>query len=108
MNYKQFENIATRKAISAYGGVGSILETRDGAILVNDFNDWAYFRALNGSFNEEHTIEDKRFKNRLKKYFKKLENLKAKQFNLRLLKSGLKKIFRSMPKGNLLKNIKIF
>lgn len=75
MNYKQFENIATRKAISAYGGVGSILETRDGAILVNDFNDWAYFRALNGVFNEEHIIEDKRFKNRLKKYFKKLDNL---------------------------------
>lgn len=75
MNYKQFENIATRKAISAYGGVGSILETRDGAVLVNDFNDWAYFRALNGVFNEEHIIEDKRFKNRLKKYFKKLEYL---------------------------------
>jgi len=75
MNYKQFENIQTRKAISAYGGVGSILETRDGAILVSEFNDWAYFRALNGIFNEEHIIEDKRFKNRLKKYFKKLDNL---------------------------------
>jgi len=75
MNYKQFENIQTRKAISAYGGVGSILETRDGAILVNNFNDWPYFRALNGIFNEEHILEDKRFKNRLKKYFKKLEHL---------------------------------
>ncbi|MFH1005124.1 MAG: DUF1998 domain-containing protein [Bacteroidota bacterium] len=75
MNYKQFENIQTRKAISAYGGIGSILETRDGAILVNDFNEWPYFRALNGVFNEEHIIEDKRFKNRLKKYFKKLEYL---------------------------------
>ncbi len=75
MNYKQFENIATRKAISAYGGVGSILETRDGAILVNNFNDWPYFRALNGKFTVEHFIEDKRFKNRLKKYFKNLEQL---------------------------------
>jgi hypothetical protein len=75
MNYKQFENIQTKKAISAYGGVGSILETRDGAVLVNDFNDWPYFRALSGVFSSEHTIEDKRFKNRLKKYFKKLEYL---------------------------------
>ena len=40
----QYEQIQTRKIISAYGGVGSIIETRDGAILIEDFNKWPYFQ----------------------------------------------------------------
>lgn len=75
MNYNQFENIQTRKAISAYGGVGSILETRNGSILVEPFNKWPFFTAINGRFTDENTVNDKRFKNRLKKYFTKLEHL---------------------------------
>lgn len=73
MNYSQHENIQTRKAISAYGGVGSILETRNGSILVLPFNEWPYFKNLNGRFGEEHQVLDKRFKNRLKRYFTALE-----------------------------------
>lgn len=73
MNYNQHENIQTRKAISAYGGVGSILETRNGSILVLPFNEWPYFKNLNGRFGEEHQVLDKRFKNRLRRYFTELE-----------------------------------
>lgn len=75
MNYNQFEHVQTRKAISAYGGVGSILETRNGSIVVEPFNKWPFFITVNGRFTDDNTINDKRFKNRLKKYFTKLEHL---------------------------------
>lgn len=71
----QFEQIQTRKAISAYGGVGSIIETRDGSILIRPFNEWPFFQALNGNFEEHNLIADKRFKNRISKYFQQLEHL---------------------------------
>lgn len=71
----QFEQIQTRKAISAYGGVGSIFETRDGSILIRPFNEWPFFQALNGNFEEHNLITDKRFKNRISKYFQQLEHL---------------------------------
>lgn len=71
---KQYEQIQTRKIISAYGGVGSIIETRDGAILIEDFNKWPYFQN-EGDFEECNYAEDKRFLNRLKMYFKDLEDL---------------------------------
>lgn len=75
MNYNQFENIQTRKAVSAYGGVGSILETRNGSVIVEPFNKWPFFVTINGRFTDDNTVNDKRFKNRLKKYFTKLEHL---------------------------------
>ena len=71
---RQYEQIQTRKIISAYGGVGSIIETRDGAILIEDFNKWPYFQNEE-DFEECNYAEDKRFLNRLKIYFKDLENL---------------------------------
>jgi hypothetical protein len=71
----QFEQIQTRKAISSYGGVGSIIETRDGSILIDDFNDWPFFQTINGQFEEHNFVIDKRFKNRLSKYFQELEHL---------------------------------
>jgi hypothetical protein len=49
----QFEQIQTRKAISSYGGVGSIIETRDGSILIKSFDEWPFFQFVNGQF-EEH------------------------------------------------------
>jgi len=76
IDYHQHENIQTRKVISGYGGVGSLLETRNGSILVSPFNDWPYFVYLkNGRFGPEHRIIDTRFKNRLKRYFTRLEEL---------------------------------
>lgn len=71
----QFEQIQTRKAISSYGGVGSIIETRDGSILIDNFNEWPFFQAVNGKFEEHNIIVDKRFKNRLSRYFQELEHL---------------------------------
>ncbi|OYQ48492.1 hypothetical protein CHU92_00670 [Flavobacterium cyanobacteriorum] len=71
----QFEQIQTRKAISSYGGVGSIIETRDGSILIDSFNEWPFFRTINGKFEEHNFIVDKRFKNRLSRYFQELEHL---------------------------------
>jgi len=68
----QYEQIQTRKAISAYGGVGSILETRDGAIMVEPFDKWAFFEKIQEQFEEHNLIADKRFKNRLSKYFQQL------------------------------------
>lgn len=69
----QFEQIQTRKAISSYGGVGSIIETREGSILIRHFDEWPFFQS--GKFEEHNFIDDKRFKNRLSKYFQELENL---------------------------------
>lgn len=71
----QFEQIQTRKAISSYGGVGSIIETRDGSILIDNFNEWPFFQTINGQFEEHNFVIDKRFKNRLSKYFQELEHL---------------------------------
>lgn len=71
----QFEQIQTRKAISSYGGVGSIIETRDGSILIDNFNEWPFFQTVNGQFEEHNFVIDKRFKNRLSKYFQELEHL---------------------------------
>ncbi|CEN51034.1 conserved hypothetical protein [Capnocytophaga canimorsus] len=71
----QFEKIQTGKAISSYGGVGSIVETRNGSILIDSFNEWSFFQKINGQFEEHNFIIDKRFKNRLSKYFQELEHL---------------------------------
>lgn len=71
----QFEQIQTRKAISSYGGVGSIIETRYGSILIDNFNEWPFFQNINGQFEEHNFVIDKRFKNRLSKYFQELEHL---------------------------------
>src|SRR5690606_34265074 len=71
----QFEQIQTRKAISSYGGVGSIIETRDASILIDNFNEWTFFDSINGKFEEHNFIIDKRFKNRLSRYFQELEHL---------------------------------
>lgn len=71
----QFEQIQTRKAISSYGGVGSIIETRDGSILIDNFDEWPFFQQINGRFEEHNFVLDKRFKNRLSKYFQELEHL---------------------------------
>ena len=71
----QFEQIQTRKAISSYGGVGSIIETRDGSLLIDNFNEWPFFQNINGKFEEHNFIVDKRFKNRLSRYFQELEHL---------------------------------
>ncbi|MDR3218511.1 MAG: DUF1998 domain-containing protein [Dysgonamonadaceae bacterium] len=71
----QYEQIQTRKTISAYGGVGSIIETRDGALIIKNFDEWVFFEKIQEQFEEHNLINDSRFKNRLSKYFQQLEYL---------------------------------
>jgi hypothetical protein len=70
----QFEQIQTRKFISANGGVGSIIETRDGAIIISEFDKWPFYERFQNEFQNQQFIQDKRFRNRISKYFQKLEN----------------------------------
>jgi hypothetical protein len=72
---KRYEVTQTRKIISAYGGVGSIIETPDGAILVEPFNEWNFFKNDELWNNPANHIEDKRFLRRLRTWFEKLELL---------------------------------
>lgn len=46
----KFEEVQTRKLISAYGGVGSIVETRSGSIIIRPFNKW-FFLTIKTSIN---------------------------------------------------------
>jgi hypothetical protein len=66
------EEVQTRKLISAYGGVGSIVETRSGSIIIRPFNEWDFFTNKNTKRIE---IEDPRLIKRLKEWFPKLEKL---------------------------------
>jgi hypothetical protein len=74
MKYPKLEALQTRKLISAYGGVGSIVETRDGAILISPFDEWAFFKKRLHEVPTNH-VDDPRFLNRLKKWFERLEAL---------------------------------
>jgi hypothetical protein len=41
---KKFVKIQTRKVISAYGGSGSLIETPYGALMIEDFDRWPFFK----------------------------------------------------------------
>lgn len=69
----KFEEVQSRKLISAYGGVGSIVETRSGAIMILPFNKWEYFKEKNEGKHED--IEDPRLVSRLKEWFPNLKKL---------------------------------
>lgn len=69
----KFEEVQTRKLISAYGGVGSIIETRDGSIMIKPFNEWTFFKGKNTYKRIE--IEEPRLIKRLKEWFPNLEKL---------------------------------
>lgn len=69
----KFEEVQTRKLISAYGGVGSIIETRSGSIIIRPFNEWDFFKEKNKHKRIE--IEDPRLIKRLKEWFHNIEKL---------------------------------
>lgn len=58
----------TRKIISSYGGTGSIIETPKGAMVVEEFDKWPFYRALkNDDLKfEDFIIQDDRLLERLK------------------------------------------
>jgi len=63
---KRYDVTQTRKLISAYGGVGSIIETRNGALIISSFDEWEFFKT--GEFKDEkYEISDDRLLNYLKK-----------------------------------------
>ena len=75
----KFVKIQTRKAISSYGGSGSIIETPFGALMIDRFDEWPFFH-----FNKQdgktfidssYHINDERLLQRLshKDGFEKLE-----------------------------------
>lgn len=74
----KYTELQTRKLISSYGGVGSIIETIDGALMIKDFDKWKYFYLIEkGTIevkpNEE--INDGRLLKRLKFYFPDLNQI---------------------------------
>ena len=63
----------TRKMLSAYGGVGSILETSKGAMKVEPFDEWKFFKDTSRIFDQDDfKIEDNRLLKRLQVHFKNL------------------------------------
>lgn len=67
----KYEEIATRKLLTAYGGPGSIVETRGGSVIIEPFNDWPAFQ----KGQENVSVEDSRLVQRLRIWFPALEKL---------------------------------
>jgi len=64
----------TRKMLTAYGGVGSIIETSQGALKVDEFDKWKFFSDKSRIFDQdEYIIEDNRLLKRLQVHFKQLQ-----------------------------------
>ncbi len=72
-----FTETQTRKLISAYGGVGSIIETIHGALLVKPFDKWRFFKELNKGTVLFKEIEDIRLLRRLQHNFPDLKRFVA-------------------------------
>ncbi|MCG8803955.1 DrmB family protein [Tenacibaculum finnmarkense] len=74
----KYTELQTRKLISSYGGVGSIIETIDGALMIKDFDKWKYFFLIEkGTIEVEdnENINDDRLLKRLKFYFPDLNQI---------------------------------
>lgn len=64
----------TRKMLTSYGGVGSILETSKGALIVEEFDKWKFFSDGSRIFDQDvFIIEDNRLLKRLQVHFKQLQ-----------------------------------
>jgi len=60
-----YEVIQTRKVISAYGGVGSLVEFPNGAMIIENFDKWSFFeKGIHKQ--EQYHILDNRLLNRLR------------------------------------------
>lgn len=83
MSKNKYVEIATRKVISSYGGVGSIYETTKGAVMIEPFDLWdfihfgieKYIKENDHKSLDEHTINDDRLLSRLSSQFKQLSRL---------------------------------
>lgn len=71
---KKIENIQSRKAVSAYGGSGSIIETKDnGSLLVLPYDDWKCFSPRNRK--KLVSITDRRLLKEIQKLYPNVVNL---------------------------------
>lgn len=83
MSKNKYVEIATRKVVSSYGGVGSIYETTKGAVIIEPFDLWDFIRfgiekyitENDHKSLEECTISDDRLLSRLSNQFKQLNRL---------------------------------
>ena len=74
----KYTELQTRKLISSHGGVGSIIETINGAIIIKEFDKWFYFNQIEKGkieVEENENINDDRLLNRLQYYFPKLNQI---------------------------------
>jgi len=74
----KYTELQTRKLISSYGGVGSIIETVDGALLIKEFDKWLYFHSINKGkvdVQDGEHINDDRLLKRLRFYFPDLTEI---------------------------------
>lgn len=74
----KYTELQTRKLISSYGGVGSIIETIDGALMIKEFDKWKYFYLISKGeieVQENENINDERLIKRLKFYFPDLNQI---------------------------------
>lgn len=66
-------NHGKNKMLSSYGGIGSLVETTDGSVIIETFDNWGYNNILNSNEIEKYLIIDDRLISRLKYVFKDLQ-----------------------------------
>lgn len=69
----KYTELQRRKIISAYGGIGSIIETRFGALMIEPFEKWRYFAEIKKGNIDPEYIDDERLLKRLKSFFTNTE-----------------------------------
>ncbi len=73
---KRLETIQRRKLASAYGGFGSIIETKDnGSLLIDDYSRWGCYSRRQLRFNPPRTVEDPRLLHFLQDRYPHLQTL---------------------------------
>lgn len=81
------DSLQTRKLCSAYGGVGSLIESRLGALRILSASDWPYVTS-NKVNRPENRLNDDRLLARLRSVFTELRRLSRMPFNRPLAFAG--------------------
>lgn len=74
----KYTELQTRKLISSYGGVGSLIETVEGALFIKEFDKWLYFHSIDKGkieLQDGECINDDRLLKRLRFYFPNLTEI---------------------------------
>lgn len=81
-----FEEIQTSKLITNFGGIGSLLETRNGCVMIEDFSEWLFVKKHIAPLIEnpdteklekakQYIVSDERLEERLRSHFRNLKFL---------------------------------